>query len=180
MSTSSLEHIAEDLISHVLQRHHVLVAKPKFDHNGADLLALLDVADGAKFCRIQCKGRSLINNEKSNITISTDYVTDGFIVILYIEHDSDIAEQNMFCFFGQDIRQWRKSQSGKNYRLSFTRSNYKKKFAEHIFCNQVVHKIIKSIININVNGEFESMGHGYAELTIPSPILSGSCSVSGI
>lgn len=178
MSTSSLEHIAEDLISHVLQRHNVLVTKPKFDHNGADLLALLDVADGAKFCRIQCKGRSLINNEKSNITISTDYVTDGFIVILYIEHDSDIAEQNMFCFFGQDIRQWTKR--GKNYELSFTRSNYKKKFAEHIFCNQVVHKIIKSIININVNGEFKSMGHGYAELTIPPPILRASGSVSGI
>ena len=180
MSTSSLEHIAEDLISHALQRRNVLVAKPKFDHNGADLLALLDVADGAKFCRIQCKGRSLINSEKSHIDISTDYVTDGFIVILYIEHDSDIAEQNMFCFFGQDIRQWRKSRSGKNYRLSFTRSNYKTKFAEHVFCKKIVDKIIKSIININVDGEFKSMGHGYIEFIIPPPIVQISGSVSGI
>lgn len=180
MSTSSLEHIAEDLISHVLQRRNVLVAKPKFDHDGADLLALLDVADGAKFCRIQCKGRSLINNEKSDITISTDYVTDGFIVILYIEHDSDIAEQNMFCFFGQDIRQWRKSRSGNKYRLSFTRSNYKQKFAEHVFCKKVVDKIIKSIININVDGEFKIIGHAYIDLTIPPLILQASGSVSGI
>ena len=126
------------------------------------------------------KDARLLITKKSNITISTDYVTDGFIVILYIEHDSDIAEQNMFCFFGQDIRQWRKSTSGKNYMLSFTRSNYKKKFAEHIFCKKVVDIIIKSIININVDGEFKSMGHGYIEFIIPPPILQVSCSVSGI
>jgi hypothetical protein len=67
MSTSSLEHIAEDLISHALQRQGILVAKPKFDHDGADLLALLDVSDGAKFCRIQCKGRSFVKGKKSGI-----------------------------------------------------------------------------------------------------------------
>ena len=85
MSSSSLEHIAEDFIAHVLQRNHILVAKPKFDHNGTDLIALLDVADGAKFCRIQCKGRSLINCKRSHIDIPEGYVTDAFVVILFVE-----------------------------------------------------------------------------------------------
>jgi hypothetical protein len=174
MSTSSLEHIAEDLISHVLQRHKVLVAKPKFDHNGADLLALLDVEDGAKFCRIQCKGRSLVKTKKSHITIPTDYVTDGLVVVLYIEdnEDAEIAERKMFCFFGNDIRQWPKSR--KDYRLSFSKDSYKTKLTQHIFCNQTADKIRKAIIDVNVNGEFKSMGHGYAEISLFTMTVQGT------
>ena len=36
----------------------LLVAKPKFDINGTDLLVFAEMKDGVKFCRIQCKGRS--------------------------------------------------------------------------------------------------------------------------
>lgn len=108
VSTSSLEHIAEDLISHALQRNNILVAKPKFDHNGADLLALLDVSDGAKFCRIQCKGRSLLNSPDSRIEIPSIYATDGLVVILFIE-DGNPVEECLYCFFGKEIRQWKKT-----------------------------------------------------------------------
>lgn len=47
-----MEYTAEDFIAHKLQRSGFLVAKPKFDQDGADLHAFLDVKDNAKFCRI--------------------------------------------------------------------------------------------------------------------------------
>jgi len=166
MSNSSLEHIAEDLISHALQRQGVLVAKPKFDHDGADLLALLDIYDGAKFCRIQCKGRSLLSTKKSHIEIPARYVTDAFIVILYIE-DGEIAEQNLFCFFGKQIREWRLNKK-EVYTLRFSKLNYREKLGDYVFGKGTIDNIVKSIINVNVHGEFKTMGHGYAELILPA------------
>lgn len=165
VSTSSLEHIAEDIVSHALQREGVLVVKPKFDHNGADLLALLDVSDGAKFCRIQCKGRSVITT-KSQIEIPRKYVTDAFIVILFIE-DGELTEQNVYCFFGKDIREWNRNKNNDKYTLRFSKSNYKKKLSAHGFGKNTILNIIKTIINVNITGEFKTMGHGYAELTSP-------------
>ncbi len=37
----------------------IITARPDVDINGADLLAIMKVLDGAKFARIQCKGRTL-------------------------------------------------------------------------------------------------------------------------
>ena len=172
MSTSSLEHIAEDLIAHALQRNKLLIAKPKFDHDGADLLALLDVSDGAKFCRIQCKGCSLISSTSAHIEIPVKYVTDVFIVILFIE-DGQISEQNLFCFFGTQIKAW-KINNKEEYTLSFSKSNYREKLKNNVFDQESVTEIIKSIININVKGEFKTMCHGYADLTIPAFTLKAS------
>jgi len=175
MSTSSLEHIAEDLISHALQRQGVLVAKPKFDHDGADLLALLDISDGAKFCRIQCKGRSLTSTTKSHIEIPARYVTDAFIVILYIE-DGEIAEQNLFCFFGKQIREWPHYKKKDVYTLSFSKLAYRKNLESYVFGKGTIDNILKSIINVNVHGEFKTMGHAYAELTFPTFTVEAHCS----
>ena len=91
--TKKLEMIAEDLISHKLQRHDILVAKPKFDRSGGDLLAMLSVEDGARFCRIQCKGRSLYTpRSKNKVVIRNEYVTDSFITFLYIDDVSLTSE----------------------------------------------------------------------------------------
>lgn len=79
--TTVMEYTAEDLIAHKLQRANILVAKPKFDQDGADLLALLHVKDNAKFCRIQCKGRSL-GKYGASVEIPTKYVSDGFVLFL--------------------------------------------------------------------------------------------------
>ncbi len=173
MSTSSLEHTAEDLISHALQRQGVLVAKPKFDHDGADLLALLDVSDGAKFCRIQCKGRSLVKEKKAHIEIPFKYVTDAYIVILFIE-DGEMTEKNMYCFFGADIRTWNLNKNSNEYTLSFTKLNYKKKLSKNVFFNNTISNIKKMIINVNVKGEFKTMGHGYAVLDSPAFTSEGN------
>ncbi|WP_297189265.1 hypothetical protein [uncultured Porticoccus sp.] len=174
MSASSLEHIAEDLISHALQRKNVLVAKPKFDHNGADLLAFLDVSDGAKFCRIQCKGRSLLQTPKSHIEIASDYATDGLVVILFIEDGSPV-EESLYCFFGKEIRLWNKTNNHK-YRLSFTKKSHRKKLYPYRFSPKKINEVIKCIIDVNVSGEFKHMEHGYAEFVLPPISFEGKMS----
>lgn len=47
MDTTHIAYTAEDLIAHKLQRYGLLVAKPKFDQSGTDLIALDEVKDGA-------------------------------------------------------------------------------------------------------------------------------------
>ena len=101
MDTTYLEYTAEDLIAHKLQRGGLLVAKPKFDRDGTDLIALMEVADGAKFCRIQCKGRALINCNNSNVRIPKEYVTGAFFVFLYV--DTGGSEPHIFCFSAEEI-----------------------------------------------------------------------------
>lgn len=101
MDTTYLEYTAEDLIAHKLQRGGLLVAKPKFDRDGTDLIALMEVADGAKFCRIQCKGRTLINSNNSNVRIPKEYVKGAFFVFLYV--DTGDSEPHIFCFATEEI-----------------------------------------------------------------------------
>ena len=134
MDTTHLEYTAEDLIAHKLQRGGLLVAKPKFDRDGTDLIALMEVADGAKFCRIQCKGRTLINNKSSNVEIAEEYVKGAFWVFLYV----DIGDDNphIYCFSAKEIiNNWKlkkyKNSFKKYYYLSFTQKtvlNKGKKF----------------------------------------------------
>ncbi len=85
MDTSILEKNAEAYISHKLLRHGLLVAKPMCDQSGTDLILFAEIADGVKFCRIQSKGRSLVNSA-SSIKIPKDYVTTHI-------------ERVDFCFF---------------------------------------------------------------------------------
>jgi hypothetical protein len=101
--TTKIANTAEDLIAHKLQRAGILVAKPKFDQDGADLIALLDVKDAAKFCRIQCKGRSLIGSSDSSVSVPINYATDGFVLFLEID-TGDRAEVDLYCFLGRETR----------------------------------------------------------------------------
>lgn len=101
--TSIMEYTAEDLIAHKLGRAKILVAKPKFDQLGADLLGLLTVGDGAKFCRIQSKGRSLVNSDHSEVTVPCEYATDGFVLFVFVE-TGDPEATHLFCLFGSEVR----------------------------------------------------------------------------
>jgi len=117
--TSLLEHVAEDLISCRLQESEILVAKPKFDVNGADLLGFVSIDDGAKFCRIQCKGRSVVRSP-TNIKIPSKYVTAGFAVVLYLELSE--GENLLCCFFEKDIKKWKQTPK-KEYQLSLSKKH---------------------------------------------------------
>ena len=163
MDTTHIAYIAEDLISHRLQRSGLIVAKPKFDRDGADLLAFMTVDNGAKFCRIQCKGRSLIKSNAS-VDVYENYVTDGFILFLFVD-DGTEGSSNLFCFLPIDIRgKWElKTYKGSKrnlYRLSISKCNFsnvnkKGNLIEYYFSEQKIEEIKNTIRQSDVKEEFK-------------------------
>lgn len=167
--TSILENIAEDKISFELQKYDLLVAKPKSDRSGTDLLVFAEIADGVKFCRIQCKGRSLEYSARSFIDIRKDYVTDGFLFFLYIYFSYNSEE--LYVFLPTDIRQWRVKND--KYILELSRSNAVEKFKFYSFSPNKA-ELIKTLINLaETHGEFKSLIYGSANITTPLPQIRG-------
>jgi len=116
MSSINLEYTAEDLISHKLQRASILIAKPKFDIEGTDLIAFIKFKDAIKFGRIQSKGRTLSTGTTS-IEVPVEYVYGAFFLFIYF--DIGIDNTNLYFYTANDICQyWVKSKNGKKYRLS--------------------------------------------------------------
>lgn len=175
MDTTKLEYTAEDLIAHVLQRYGILVAKPKFDREGADLLAFAELADGVKFCRIQCKGRTLIDSNSSNIKIPKSYVSPSLVVFLFI--DNGVVEDiNLYCFFSSDIEQW--NTSNNNYVLSIKKGNFHRNLEFYKF-NESKIKLIKTVIeNAESKGEFRRIIYGSGNLQAPPATIEGSGGVT--
>lgn len=167
MDTSTLENIAEDLISHKLQQQGLLVAKPKCDRSGTDLLVFAEMADGVKFCRVQCKGRSFANSTSSNIKIPKDYVSNGFFVVLYIEFSAD--SQELYIFFPSDIQQWKLSQKNE-YQLNLSLEFYK-------FETTKVKLIKTQIQNAETQGEFRGLVYGRVNIVLEDAIVSMQCTV---
>lgn len=167
MDTTHIAYTAEDLISYKLQHSGLLIAKPKFDREGADLLALLNVDKGAKFCRIQCKGRSLLKlKSKSNIVVPKSYIKGAFILILFID-DGNENETNLFCFFPDDIKKRWKLKTSRNstetlYCLSLSKTTFKdvtKKgnLLKYRLSNQKIEEIKTLIRQADINKEFMQM-----------------------
>jgi len=166
--TSTLENIAEDKISYELQKYDLLVAKPKSDRSGTDLLVFAEIADSVKFCRIHCKGRSLEHSNKSYIEISKEYVTDGFLCFLYL-YFSDNSDQ-LYVFLPADIRQWKLK--NEKYRLDFTKINSKTKLDFYIFNSAKAH-LIKELIKVaEVEGEFRILNYGIGYIKAPMSRIS--------
>ncbi|MBC7818893.1 MAG: hypothetical protein IAG10_18555 [Planctomycetaceae bacterium] len=163
-----MEYTAEDLIAHKLQRSGILVAKPKFDQAGADLIGLLHVDDGARFCRIQCKGRSLLHSPNSFVDVFADYVSNAFILFLFVE-TGDSETTNLFAFFGSEIKKkWsqRERDGHQVYRLSITASKLNDEWMPYRFNDSRVESIKQLIRNANVTGEFAHVFTAQAHVTI--------------
>jgi hypothetical protein len=139
----------------------LLVAKPKFDREGTDLLVFLQIADGVKFGRIQCKGRSLANSD-SNITIPAAYVTNGFIVFLYVEDGSEPSE--LFCFLATDVYTW--SLTGGKYRLPLAKANFRAVLSHCRFDSSKIELIRTLIGGAEVTGEFRHLVYGRLNATL--------------
>ena len=139
-----MEYTAEDLIAHKLQRAGILISKPKFDRDGTDLMGLMEVKGGSRFCRIQCKGRSLINSDTSSIKIPKDYVQGAFVAFLYID-DGNNENTWVYNFFVGDIRNWKLNDKNE-YILNLKKSSFTEDLAGHEFSVDSIQKI-KDVIN---------------------------------
>mgnify|MGYP003591089324 CR=1 FL=1 len=155
--SSLLENIAEDKIAFELQKHDLLVAKPKSDRKGTDLLVFAEMADGVKFCRIQSKGRSLEHSDRSSVQIQVDYVTDGFLCFLYLYYSENLDE--LYLFLPEDIRQWKENKKGK-YVLNFAKSNAREKLSSFLFDANKAQLIKTQISLAETHGEFQKMIYG--------------------
>ena len=169
MDTTQLEHVAEDLISHELQRAGMLVAKPKFDRVGTDLLAFLEMGDGVKFCRIQCKGRSLARSD-SNIKVPEAYVSNGFVVVLYLDTGGERGD--LYCFFANDIKQWHKTSLGE-YQLSLGQTSSDAKLEFYRFDDSKIRLIESLIRSAETSGEFRGLVYGQGHLRAGSAQVVG-------
>lgn len=153
--TSIKENTAEDFIAFMLQRHGILIAKPKFDLEGTDLFAMLKTSSGKstifKYCRIQCKYRALSEETKKNdVSIPEAHINNDYIVFLYVEN-GDITQNHLYCFFWNDITgagsPWKPSTSkGENiFRLYLHLNTFKKRLSEYLFDKKKADKIKKKI-----------------------------------
>jgi hypothetical protein len=168
MDTKRIEMVAEDRVSHELQQAGMLVAKPKFDVKGTDLLAFVEMHDGVKFCRIQCKARSIAGS-RSSISIPCDYVTDGFVVALWLDAGQ---WKNLYCFFASDIRQWHRNKRNQ-YRLPLNPSNAGIKLAPYQLDQSRI-KLIETLIQAaEVSAELRRLVHGTAHVNLQPIELSG-------
>jgi hypothetical protein len=166
--TTELEMIAEDLVSHYLQRHGILIAKPKFDKEGGDLLAMLGVKDGAHFCRIQSKGRSLYEEKsQSNVKVTCSYVTDSFVVLIYVD-DGKLEKTHLYCCFAADLKAEPWVEKDGKYVLYLNKSDFEvrmKKFTVDTK-GEVANKIKEAIRKADVGKEIIYV---YDQQQVPLP-----------
>ena len=163
MDTSTLENIAEDYVSFELQRGGLLVAKPKNDRSGTDLLVFEQIGDGVKFCRLQVKGRSLISSKTTNITIKKEYVTNAFVVFLYLEVPDSENQPKLFVFFRSDVEKWNSTPKDE-FQLNVNVSTYEKNLAGFSYNNIELGKIKYIISAAEIAGEFRRITFLSAQL----------------
>lgn len=144
---------AENRVASELLRFGIIVAKPQVDKLGADLLAMLRVNDGARFIRIQSKGRSLEKSKSCHIEIPQDYVTESFVCFLYIRPPSrlDVA---LSIFFHDDISSWTLSQKNE-YTFSVSAGSYQKKLQRYGFNDDKAKLLIKVIQQVDIEKQFD-------------------------
>jgi len=147
-----LDKEAEYRIASELLRYGIIVATPLVDKLGADLFAMLRVNDGARFIRIQSKGRSLEKSKSCHIEIPKDYVTESFVCFLYIRPPSQL-DVALSIFFYDDISSWTLNQKGE-YTFSFSAGSYQKKLQTYGFNGHKAKLLIKAIQEVDIEKQF--------------------------
>lgn len=170
MDTKYLEEIAESMIAGELQRAGLLVAKPKFDREGTDLIVFAEMRDGVKFCRIQCKGRRFGASGKTDIVVPSTYVTNGFLLIVYLDAG---AWHGAYYFLASEIQEWKRTPKG-TYRLSISISNAREALKRNAFDKSKIDLIRVLIQDAETRGEFHLLVYGDAKITLPVHTLDAS------
>lgn len=171
--TKILELVAEHFVSHTLGRHDILCAKPYFDQMGTDLLGIKQFPDTAKFCRIQCKGRT-VTDKRNHIDIHIEYVASDFVVFLFVE-DGRFEDSNLYCFFHDEIRAWGAYPKKKptHYVLYLKQEGaFKEDLKEFKFGAERAARLTKLIEGVDLNELFKSLRtalHSYPDMRGPRP-----------
>ncbi|WP_144395601.1 hypothetical protein [Pleionea sediminis] len=158
--TTHMEYTAEDLIAHKLQKANLLVAKPKFDREGCDLLVFKELKDGVKFCRIQCKGRTVIENT-SSVEIPKQYVSPSLIVFLYVEDGTTNSDDSVFIFNSTDIEKWNYDQERDIYKLHIPKDITGLSFNK--LDSGTIRLVESAIKSAEIHGDFKRVIHGRME-----------------
>ncbi len=193
--------IAEDRVSAQLLSSDIITAKPTVDINGADLLAIMTVQDGAKFARLQCKGRSLLTPQSSNRVvppslrsgrtrssrpiplrgtaqlriIPESYVSGTFTCFVYIQEGPEMRE-HLLCFFAFDIKQrWQFSEEKREYYLSLYGKTFQKKYDLFYFYDSRVRGLKDIIRDSAIDKEFHYL---FAKVRATLPAFQCSASAS--
>lgn len=133
---------AELLITSFLIKNNFKVTKPTFDEDGADLLILDGIAEkSTKFLKIQSKLRTIDDKKGSSVDVPIDYVTDNFILFLYVNRPC--KDEVLYTFFAEDIKLWNENHKG--YRLNITENSILL-HADKIFSGKVVGKIQERLV----------------------------------
>ena len=165
----AMSKIAEDKVSAQLLSSDIITAKPTVDINGADLLAIMEVQDGAKFARIQCKGRSLLTPQSSNrVDIPKSYVTGTFTCFVYIQEGPE-KKEHLLCFFAFDIKQrWKFNEKKMGYYLSLYGKTFQEKYDLFCFSDSRV-RALKDIIRVSaIDKEFHYI---FAKVNVVLPSI---------
>jgi len=169
--------IALHKVSAFLLSREIITATPDVDINGADLLAIMKVQDGAKFARIQCKGRTLKDAKSGNkIDIKKSYVTGTFTLLLNVYYANN-ATEHLFCFFANDIKSredlWKPTDS--EFRLSLYGKTFEEKLDIFRFTESRV-KVLKKIIRDSDMGKEFYYTFLEAKITVPAIEIAGQIS----
>lgn len=151
--TKRMEMIAENLISHFLQRHGILVAKPYFDQEAGDLFAIT-TGSSIRFCRVQCKGRTVRPGAGSSVEIAVTVNLESLVVCLFID-DGSFDALNLYAFFADEIAKWPKNPAGDKYMLNLAHGT----FVENLKQNKVSELTIERIANEIMRTELPTTAH---------------------
>lgn len=116
-----LDQIGETFITSTLLEAGSLLAKPFFDHHGADLIVFTAIDDQGLFCRIQCKYRTL--RRTTSVAVDASYVVGAFILFVCVHTD---YEKRLYCFTPEEVARVFKSsmvRSRSIFRLTITRKS---------------------------------------------------------
>ncbi len=144
---------AEKRVAFELLRYDILVAKPLFDKQGADLLAMLRVDDGARFIRVQCKGRSLEASHSCHFDIPKAYVTNSFVVFLYLR---SATGPNVFIFFSKDISSWNINKKCE-YSLSLSAKSFSEKLHRFQLDGEKAKQLAELIQTVDMREQFQEL-----------------------
>jgi len=161
-----IEKITVHSVSAKLLENGIITALPDVDLEGADLLAIMKIEDGARFARIQCKGRTL--KKSNNVTIKKRYVTGTFTCILNVKYLHNQTD-HLFCFFAHDIKTrpdlWKEVKE--DYKLTLYCNTFQSKLDLFYLTESRINALKKMIKESDQNKEFYNF-FGKMEATMPS------------